>query len=124
RAVTAPAPAWPRRCSYCDFAIAVRRTTPVAEYLEALERELDLRFPRSGRWEADTLYFGGGTPSRLGGPGVAELMDVVQRWGALVARAGGPLGGQPPPPPPREGRISRRAGGTPPSHRAPHTAEG
>ena len=30
-----------RRCSYCDFSIAVRRVTPVDEYLRALDAELD-----------------------------------------------------------------------------------
>jgi hypothetical protein len=30
-----------RRCSYCDFAIAVRRVVPVDEYLDALRAELD-----------------------------------------------------------------------------------
>jgi oxygen-independent coproporphyrinogen III oxidase len=33
-----------RRCSYCDFAIAVRRTVPVDDFAEALDRELALRF--------------------------------------------------------------------------------
>ena len=33
-----------RRCSYCDFSIAVRRTVPVDEYLTALDSELTLRF--------------------------------------------------------------------------------
>ena len=66
-----------RRCVYCDFAIAVRRHVPVEEYLSAVRRELDLRFPEGGNWPIDTLYFGGGTPSRLGGEGVARLLDVL-----------------------------------------------
>lgn len=68
-----------RRCSYCDFAIAVRRVVPVVDYVQAVGRELDLRFQDSGTWTADTLYFGGGTPSRLGGEGVARLVERVRR---------------------------------------------
>ena len=34
-----------RRCSYCDFAIAVRRDLPVRQYLDALAAELSLRLP-------------------------------------------------------------------------------
>ena len=34
-------------------------------------------------FDLDTLYFGGGTPSRLGGEGVARLMDVVRRHANL-----------------------------------------
>lgn len=44
------------------------------EYLEALRSEL-AGAPRS---EVDTIYFGGGTPSRLGGQGVARMLDIVR----------------------------------------------
>ncbi|MEO6877436.1 MAG: radical SAM family heme chaperone HemW, partial [Gemmatimonadaceae bacterium] len=67
-----------RRCAYCDFSIAVRRTVPVAEYVTALARELDVRFPDAGDWPVDTLYFGGGTPSRLGAAGVAHMLERVR----------------------------------------------
>ena len=68
-----------RRCVYCDFAIAVRRHVPVDDYLAAIERELTVRFPDEGAWPVETLYFGGGTPSRLGGEGIARLLETVQR---------------------------------------------
>jgi len=67
-----------RRCSYCDFSIAVRRVVPVDEYLRGVREELDLRFPKVDRWPIDTLYFGGGTPSRLGGEGIARLMEIFR----------------------------------------------
>ena len=67
-----------RRCSYCDFAIAVRRDVPVDEYLDAIRTELSIRFPDAETWAADTLYLGGGTPSRLGGEGVARLLDLLR----------------------------------------------
>src|SRR5690242_12851363 len=67
-----------RRCVYCDFAIAVRRHVPVDDYVSAIERELSIRFPERGAWQVETLYFGGGTPSRLGGDGVSRLLDVLQ----------------------------------------------
>jgi oxygen-independent coproporphyrinogen-3 oxidase len=68
-----------RRCSYCDFSIAVRRAVPVDEYVDALDAELALRFPRAERTEVDTIYFGGGTPSRLGGEGLARALEIVSR---------------------------------------------
>ena len=71
-----------RRCSYCDFSIAVRPKTPVDEYLRALRTELDQinrRTPDAG--PLTTLYLGGGTPSRLGGNGVAAVIDAVRdQW--------------------------------------------
>jgi oxygen-independent coproporphyrinogen-3 oxidase len=63
-----------RRCSYCDFAIAVRRAVPVNEFVAALQIELRMR--ESGG--VDTIYFGGGTPSLLGAEGVARALDVVR----------------------------------------------
>ena len=62
---------------YCDFAIAVRRHVPVDEYVATIERELALRFPGEQRWTAATIYLGGGTPSRLGGDGVARLLETL-----------------------------------------------
>jgi oxygen-independent coproporphyrinogen-3 oxidase len=66
-----------RRCAYCDFSIAVRRVVPVGDYVEGIARELAIRFATEP-WEAETLYLGGGTPSRLGGEGVARLLDLVR----------------------------------------------
>ena len=76
-----------RRCSYCDFAIAVRREVPVAEFLGALRREMELRLRDAPRPMLDTLYFGGGTPSRLGGDGVARLMDLAREYADLAPDA-------------------------------------
>ncbi|HET9424977.1 MAG TPA: radical SAM family heme chaperone HemW [Gemmatimonadaceae bacterium] len=67
-----------RRCSYCDFAIAVRKVVPVEEFLVSVERELDLRFAGGESWPVKTLYFGGGTPSRLGADGIRRLMRLFQ----------------------------------------------
>ena len=76
-----------RRCSYCDFSIAVRRNVPVDEYVDALACELATRFGDVPPSEVDTLYLGGGTPSRLGGAGVARVVELAQRYFPL-ARGG------------------------------------
>ncbi len=73
-----------RRCSYCDFSIAVRRDVPVDEYLAALDAELSIRFGTASPTEVDTIYLGGGTPSRLGGAGVARAIELVERHFPLV----------------------------------------
>ena len=71
-----------RRCSYCDFAIAVRPNVPSRRFVEAVLQEW-------GAWqehpvvgaasEVRTLYFGGGTPSRLDPGGIAALVDGLTR---------------------------------------------
>jgi oxygen-independent coproporphyrinogen-3 oxidase len=70
-----------RRCSYCDFAIAVRRAVPTDAYVEAVSREWR-------DWQAhpawhdspaiDTVYFGGGTPSRLDPSGIERLLERIR----------------------------------------------
>lgn len=76
-----------RRCSYCDFSIAVRRVVPSDEYLASLGAEIDLRFPPPNDWRVDTLYFGGGTPSKLGAGGVARMLTTVRSRMNLAADA-------------------------------------
>jgi oxygen-independent coproporphyrinogen-3 oxidase len=59
-------------CSYCPFAVSTRGELQ-DEYTAALLREIDER----GNGEAvDTLFFGGGTPSRMS---VANLTRIVDR---------------------------------------------
>jgi oxygen-independent coproporphyrinogen III oxidase len=71
-----------RRCVYCDFSIAVRSQVPVDEYLRALDREWATRHDES-EFDLETLYFGGGTPSKLGASGVSRLLDLVRRRATL-----------------------------------------
>lgn len=75
-----------RRCVYCDFSIAVRAVVPEREFVEAIEREWRTRHLESAL-QLETLYFGGGTPSKLGGGGVARLMDVAARLASIRAGA-------------------------------------
>lgn len=66
-----------RRCSYCDFAIAVRRETPAVAYVGAVLAEWTRRRSHPAWSESprlDSIYFGGGTPSRLPGDAIAELV--------------------------------------------------
>ncbi|GAC1687765.1 MAG: radical SAM family heme chaperone HemW [Gemmatimonadaceae bacterium] len=60
---------------------------PVADYLGAVRKELELRHPLREGWTLDTLYLGGGTPSRLGAGGVARLVDLVRSHAPLAADA-------------------------------------
>jgi oxygen-independent coproporphyrinogen III oxidase len=59
-----------RRCSYCDFSIAVRKRIPAREYVDVILREAAGH--AESAWE--TIYFGGGTPSLLPPEALAELI--------------------------------------------------
>jgi len=70
-----------RRCSYCDFAIAVRRVVPGERFVGAVLREHERRRAAEG-WDAapfETVYLGGGTPSRLSAVVLARLLDAFPR---------------------------------------------
>jgi len=74
-----------RRCSYCDFSIAVRAKTPIDEFTSALRAELALG-PVDGA-TLDTVYLGGGTPSRLGGIGIASVISAVRERAQIASNA-------------------------------------
>lgn len=71
-----------RRCSYCDFAIAVRKTVPVERYVENVVQELVAREIEFST-EPITIYFGGGTPSKLGGAGIASLLHGIREFAGV-----------------------------------------
>ena len=77
-----------RRCSYCDFSIAVRREIPHADYVAAVRAELAL-LRREGRWSDEppqTIYFGGGTPSLLDPAALRTILfDVVSSTSSFDA---------------------------------------
>src|SRR5438477_3304275 len=74
-----------RRCSYCDFSIAVRKHIPAREYVDAVLGELAAVCPAdSGREPGDvggesldTLYLGGGTPSLLPPDAISALLTSL-----------------------------------------------
>ncbi len=79
-----------RRCSYCDFAIAVRREVPTEIFVRAVLREWEQWLGHSSWAESevvDTVYFGGGTPSRLEPEGIAAILERVARDRSLSPAA-------------------------------------
>ena len=69
------------RCGYCNFTVVAGRDDLVGRYLEALERELSaLETPRP----VDTLFIGGGTPTRLAPDALERLLATVGRWFPLA----------------------------------------
>src|SRR5436309_13776219 len=66
-----------RRCSYCDFSIAVRKRIPTGEYVETILTEA-ARIPTS---HLETIYLGGGTPSLLPSDAIRTLLhELTQRF--------------------------------------------
>jgi len=74
-----------RRCTYCDFSIAVRKRIPAREYVDAVLQELrflgitdPVGVTDPGREVLETIYFGGGTPSLLPPDAIAALLTTLR----------------------------------------------
>ena len=68
-----------RRCSYCDFQIAVRRDVPSRAFVEEVRAEQAIRGLALAPFE--TVYLGGGTPSLLDADALADLIAAFPRRG-------------------------------------------
>lgn len=71
------------KCPYCDFyslplGSDLQGEALLDAYVAALLRAMD-EWSDRGDYRVDTLYFGGGTPSLLGGRRLAILMDAADR---------------------------------------------
>ena len=69
-----------RRCSYCDFAIAVRKEVPSSRYADVVIAEWR-RWLEAPWWSRqgpiETIYFGGGTPSLLDPGAIGSILSAV-----------------------------------------------
>jgi oxygen-independent coproporphyrinogen-3 oxidase len=77
------------RCSYCDFYLQpIGAAAPVAApFLQALEREMSAAAAAFAGTRADTLHFGGGTPSRLEPAAIAAIVARARAAFAMPADA-------------------------------------
>ncbi|MCC6443709.1 MAG: radical SAM family heme chaperone HemW [Armatimonadetes bacterium] len=80
-------PFCPQKCFYCDFNSYVLDRGIVENYLRALEREIDVWGKRAGRLRAQTVFFGGGTPTTLPAGDIASLLDRLRLWFDIEADA-------------------------------------
>ena len=82
------APFCSRRCSYCDFSIAVRRDVPAQAFAASIGVELRSRITNlivPSLTDVETLYIGGGTPSKLGALGIRQLYTELTAAGLRLA---------------------------------------
>jgi oxygen-independent coproporphyrinogen-3 oxidase len=63
-----------QKCTYCNFASGVLPAELEREYLEALAAEIA---SHNWEWTPETVYLGGGTPSRLNGPDLDRLVSGI-----------------------------------------------
>ena len=81
---------WPfclAKCPYCDFNSHVSRTVDQAAWRAALVAEAAHMRALTGPRPADTVFFGGGTPSLMEPATVAAVLEAIDRLWGLAAQA-------------------------------------
>jgi oxygen-independent coproporphyrinogen-3 oxidase len=66
------------RCDYCAFATYADRDHLMGDYVEAVLAEIALA-GQDGLASADTVFFGGGTPSRLPAEQLLRILEAIPR---------------------------------------------
>lgn len=72
-----------QRCAYCDFAIVAGQDRRVPEFFRALDGEIEAFGARSPGRAAGSVYFGGGTPSRVPAAAITGTLAALRRAFAL-----------------------------------------
>ena len=75
------------RCSYCDFATGLYESSLAERYVQALVKEIKTWKEVETPGDADTIYFGGGTPSLLSAAQLAKILEAVHSRFSVAASA-------------------------------------
>ena len=68
-----------QRCHYCAFYLTIHRGSLVDDFLDALEKEIELYGERLRAVPVSTVYFGGGTPTVLRPRQLVKILEAVAK---------------------------------------------
>lgn len=66
------------KCAYCNF-FSLASESKVADYVDALKKEIVARKAYLGDETVKTIYFGGGTPSLLSVKNIEEIINLLNK---------------------------------------------
>ncbi|MBP5236186.1 MAG: radical SAM family heme chaperone HemW [Clostridia bacterium] len=66
-----------RKCSYCDFYSASPVPGLTDRYIEILRKHAEMLSRKTDGYSADTVFFGGGTPTLAGGDGIKRVTEIL-----------------------------------------------
>ncbi len=71
-----------KKCSYCKFFQNASQEAQMKKYVDNVIKELEQAstYKRIQSGKINTVYFGGGTPSTLGGEDIARLVEAVYKY--------------------------------------------
>ena len=78
-----------RKCPYCDFNshASTPEQIPEAAFLKRLEQDILQDAALAQNRSAQSVFFGGGTPSLLSAKGISRIIDLLQRHVGLTSDA-------------------------------------
>lgn len=66
------------KCAYCDFYSLAGKSELWDKYVHQMLADLQKKAAECQDWTIDTIYFGGGTPSLLGGERISKILDTIR----------------------------------------------
>ena len=75
------------KCRYCDFYSFAGDTAQMEHFVQAIDRQAERFAPMLAGRTADTVYFGGGTPSLLGGERLSRLLQILSSRFSIAPHA-------------------------------------
>ena len=75
------------KCRYCDFYSFAGDTAQMEHFVQAIDRQAEQFAPMLAGRMADTVYFGGGTPSLLGGERLSKLLQMLSSRFSIAPHA-------------------------------------
>ena len=77
-----------KKCAYCDFLSAPSSTGMRQKYIDTLLREIhSYREQYADRYEVDTIFVGGGTPSILEPEQILRIFDALRETFGISPQA-------------------------------------
>ena len=64
-----------RKCFYCDFLSFPAEEKERERYVSGLLREISKESAQYGKYEVESVFLGGGTPTVLSGGQIGRIMD-------------------------------------------------
>lgn len=71
-------PFCPQRCPYCAFAVVTGREDAVERYVDSVCREIESWAELTERGGLDTIFLGGGTPTRLAPDQIGRILHAAR----------------------------------------------
>ena len=70
-----------QKCYYCDFVSYANKEEKIQEYIECLQKEIEMESEKykNEEYEITTIYIGGGTPSFIDASYIERIINTIKQ---------------------------------------------